>query len=216
MIPAHVQKYPRTPHLPWSMSATSDDKIASPECLNFLRSGVELVVTEKMDGGNLTFYRDFFHARSLDSGTHPWDTMSRSVWSEVRFDIPQGWRVTGESLQARRSVAYDALPGPFMVFGVWNDKNELLSWDDMVEWADLLGLPVVPLLYRGSDFDAAVQAWAALRTDDISEGFVVRNAGSFSYDNFENNVAKYVRSNHVRTDSGWRHRDDFEVNSFSS
>lgn len=42
-------KYPRTPHLPWSPGATSDDKyISSFESFR----GKQIVVTEKMDGEN--------------------------------------------------------------------------------------------------------------------------------------------------------------------
>lgn len=208
-------KYPRTPHLPWSPGATDDDKVASDSCIDRLSSGIELVVTEKMDGGNLTFYRDNFHARSIDSKTHAWDTRARGLWSEVRYDIPEGWRISGESMYARRSVAYDSLPGVFMVFGVWDDRDVLLSWDDMTEWATLLNLPVVPLLYRGTDFDAAVKVWSEVKDVDTSEGFVVRDAGEFSRSNFGEHVAKWVRPNHVRTSEDWRNRDDFAVNTFA-
>ena len=34
------------------------------------------------------------------------------------------------------------------------------------------------------------------------EGYVVRSATSFTYDDFAVNVAKYVRANHVKPDSG--------------
>jgi hypothetical protein len=57
-------KYPRTFHLPWSLGATSDDKVV-PSVSHF--EGRQVVVTEKMDGENTTLYRDHIHARSLDS-----------------------------------------------------------------------------------------------------------------------------------------------------
>ena len=61
-------KYPRTAHLPWSPGATADDiyqgKLSSFE-------GKYVVVTEKMDGENTTLYRDYMHARSVDSRFHP-------------------------------------------------------------------------------------------------------------------------------------------------
>jgi hypothetical protein len=209
-----VFKYPRTPHLPQSEGMTDDDKMASPATLAYLQSGIELVVTEKMDGGNLTFYPNYFHGRSLDSGTHAWDQHAKSLWASVRHDIPQGWRVSGESMYARRSVSYDGLPGVFLVFGVWDDTNTLLSYDEMVEWAGLLGLPVVPLLYRGNDYSKAVKAWGELKDSQTSEGFVVRDAGRIPYDEFANRVGKFVRANHVRTSADWRHRDDCAVNTF--
>lgn len=208
-------KYPRTPHLPTSLGSTSDDKHATKEALAHLGSGIELVCTEKLDGGNLTMSRDHFHARSLDSGTQPWDVPAKALWAAVRHDIPEGWRVSGESMYARRSVAYDSLDGVFIVFGIWNQHNRLLSWVQMEEWCELLGLPHVPLLYRGTDFAAAQSAWGKLKDDTVSEGFVVRNAGEFAYEDFGFNVAKWVRANHVRTSADWRHRDDFVVNGFA-
>lgn len=212
--PNSLIKYPRTPHLPSSPGATSDDKWASKEALAYLASGVELITTEKMDGGGLTWSRDHFHGRSIDSGTHAWDTQARAQWAQKRYDIPEGWRVSGESMYARRSVAYDNLPGVFIVFGVWDESNTLLDWDSMVEWAELLDLPVVPLLYRGSDFSEAISIWALTHNTDTSEGFVVRDAGRIAYDDFGNKVAKYVRANHVQTADNWRHRDDFALNTF--
>ncbi len=209
-----LRKYPRTPHLPQSEGMTDDDKMASSETLAHLQSGVELVVTEKMDGGNITMYRDAFHGRSLDSGTHPWDTRARALWASVRHLIPEGWRVSGESMQARRSVSYDLLPGVYIVFGVWDETNTLLSWDDMVYAAESMGLPVVPLLYRGTDYKEAVTAWSKQRDAETSEGYVMRDAGSIPYDMFDKRIAKMVRANHVRTRADWRHRDDFAENTF--
>lgn len=210
----NLYKYPRTPHLPSSLGATSDDKYASKETIDFLKSGVELVVTEKLDGGNLTFYRDDFHGRSLTSGTHAWDTAAKALWSSVRLEIPVGWRISGESLYARRSVPYDNLPGVYMVFGIWNENNELISWDDTVEWCEMLDLPHAPVLYRGNNFDEAINIWSKTLNDSVSEGFVLRNSESFTYENFANNIAKWVRKDHVRTSADWRHRSDFAVNTF--
>ena len=206
-------KYPRTPHLPSSPGATSDDKHATAKALANLASGIELVVTEKMDGGNLTFSRGFFFSRSLDSGTHSWDTKAKALWANVRWSIPEGWRISGESLQARRSVGYDNLEDIYLLFGIWDETNTLLDWDSTLEWAQLLGLSVVPPLYRGNDFKEAQKAWSNTKDESISEGFVLRSAGPIGFKEFGNNVAKWVRPNHVTTDAGWRRRDDWEQNS---
>jgi hypothetical protein len=211
-----LYKYPRTPHLPQSEGMTDDDKMASKETLAYLRSGIDLVVSEKMDGGNLSFYRDAFHGRSLDSGTHAWDTRARALWAKIRFEIPEGWRISGESMYARRSVAYDNLPGVYLVFGIWDETNSLLPWDEMTEYANMIGLPVVPTLYRGTDYDEAVKVWGSTTNDEVSEGFVVRDAGKIAYNEFDKKIAKFVRKNHVRTSSSWRNRDDFALNTFVS
>lgn len=210
----NVQKYPRTPHLPFSQTATSDDRFITAEALASLSTMEDLVVTEKMDGGNVTLYSDFIHARSTSGSLGPWDGMVKRLWEQIRYDIPTGWRITGESMWAERSVAYSNLPGVFMIFGVWDENNVLRSWDETEEWAELIGLPTVPVLYRGGDFKAAVKAWGSQLNDNVSEGYVVRNAGEFHYDSFSENMAKWVRADHVRTSADWRHRDDFAINGF--
>lgn len=209
-------KYPSTPHLPGSGSMTKDDSSASRETLQLLKSGIELIVTEKMDGGNISLYHDDFHARSLDAKAQPWDFAAKAKWAEIRYSIPDGIRISGESVHARRSVAYDGLAGPILVFGVWRGR-ELLSWDETEAIAGELGLPLVPVLYRGSDFEEALTAWGESgRTADDSEGFVVRDAGSYSADDFALHMAKWVRENHVRTSADWRKRSDFERNGYMS
>lgn len=211
---SNLYSYPRTPHLPESPGATSDDKHASRETLRHLQSGIPLVVTCKLDGGNVSLYPDNFHGRSKDSGTQPWDTYAKRIWSEIRFDIPEGWRVSCESMYARRSVAYENLESPLYIIGIWNEKNTLISWADTVEWAQMLGLPTVPPIYEGADFKEATTVWGKNFNSETSEGFVVRDAGEIPYDEFSGHVAKYVRANHVQTSADWRHRDDFALNTF--
>jgi hypothetical protein len=209
-------KYPRTAHLPQSPGATSDDKFITSDGLAVLRASTEFLTTEKMDGGNVTMTRNHFFARSLDSGTHAWDTPAKALWASVRYQIPEGWRVSGESLYARRSVGYDSLPGFYMVFGVWDENDNLLDWEFTEEFAKELGLPTVPVLYRGDSFDDAVTVWSKTMNTDVSEGFVVRDAGTIAEKDFRSKVGKWVRSGHVTTSADWRHRDDFDLNVIAS
>jgi hypothetical protein len=206
-------KYPRTSHLPFSPGATNDDRIMSATAYQSFLSLPDYVVTEKMDGGNLTMMSDDFYARSLDSKSQPWDSPAKALWASVRHDIPEGWRVSGESLYARRSVAYASLESIFLVFGMWDDSGDLLDWDSTAEMAELLGLKTVPVLYRGSDAASAIDAWKASGKDtQTSEGFVMRSAGRIPAGEFGQLVAKWVRPNHVQTSADWRHRDDFALN----
>ena len=136
----------------------------------------ELVVTEKLDGGELTFTRDDVHGPG-GVPTSPWDRPATALWTMIAHHIPDGWRVCGESMWARRAIAYADLPGVFIVHGIWDETNTLLGWDDTVDWAERLELPVVPVLYRGVGLSAARAAWSRLREPAGSEGFVVRSAG---------------------------------------
>jgi len=209
-------KYPRTSHLPFSPGATNDDRIMSAADFERFLALPEFVVTEKMDGGNLTMMRDDFYARSVDSKSQPWDSPVKALWASLRHDIPEGWRVSGESLYARRSVAYDSLDAFFLVFGMWDESGALLDWETTAEMSELLGLKTVPVLYQGSSNIDALASWQnAGKNTDISEGFVIRSAGRIAASDFNKLVAKWVRPDHVQTPDDWRRRDDFALNGLS-
>lgn len=206
-------KYPRTPHLPWSPGMSNDDRVIRPYDLAELSTS-PTTITEKMDGGNVTLMRDCFYARSLDSGTPVWEKYAKNMWSRIAHDIPDGWRISAESVWAQRSVAYTDLPGPLLVFGVWDTKS-LLSWPDTMEWAALLGLPTVPVIGESVGAEQAYALWRSTRDETISEGFVVRDSRAIPVVEFPRRVAKWVREGHVQTDAAWRHRCTFPTNMFA-
>ena len=198
-------KYPRTFHLSWSPGATADDRVMNDPDEAFSMS--EVVVTEKMDGECSTLYRDYLHARGVDYAPHPSRDRLRALHASIAHDIPDGWRVCGENVYAVHSIAYNELPSHFLVFSVWNGRNECLSWDETVTWAQLLGLHAVPVLYRGPWNAALVRPLDDLKASQLGgdrEGYVVRLAGSFHYRAFRRSVAKYVRKDHVQTDDHWK------------
>jgi hypothetical protein len=193
-------KYPRTPHLPWSLGATNDDRMLN-NVNHFV--GREVVVSVKQDGENTTMYRDHIHARSLDSKHHVSRAWVKDLWSKVRADIPEGWRICGENLYAVHSIQYHELPSYFMVFSIWC-QDQCLNYDDTVEWTTLLGLCGVPVLYRGVWNEEAIKLlYTGTYGADEQEGYVVRVADGFRLDQFGQNMAKFVRPNHVQTDQHW-------------
>ncbi len=222
------KKYPRTPHLMWSPGATSDDKrLKTME--HFLN--VPIVVTEKMDGSNVTMTNRAIFARShVGPPTHPSFNLAKAIHAQIKSRIPDNISVFGEYVYAVHSIEYKSLPGYFLVFGVREDNLEKWwSWEKVCELADELGLPTVPVLHKSSVFvaDDGKEYWQGmyetekqLETEtklnylvenggkwdnDISEGFVIRLAGEFT--DFENSVAKYVRKNHVTTSEHWSHQE---------
>jgi hypothetical protein len=189
-------KYPRTYHLAWSDGVSSDDKVQSD--LSLLQK--EVVITEKMDGENSSIYRDYYHARSLDSVDHPSRHWLKGFWGSMRHLIPENFRICGENLYAKHSIEYNELPSYFMVFSIW-DGDICLSWDETVEWCQLLGLVTVPVLGRGFYTENDLRN---LKLDlSKQEGYVVRNAGSFHFDDFSKNCLKWVRKGHVQTSEHW-------------
>lgn len=193
-------KYPRTPHLPWSPGATNDD-IHHQNTLVFANKNV--VVTEKMDGENTSIYHDYVHARSIDSRFHPSRTWVKALQAEIGYRIPPGWRVCGENLYARHSIAYENLPGYFIGFSIWNEENSCLSWSDTKLWMAKLNLPTPKELYVGIWDESAIRNISP-DTGNM-EGYVVRMAEAFDYSLFSNSVAKWVRANHVNTEKHWMH-----------
>ena len=194
-------RYPRTYHLPWSPGATDDDRVL-PDVRHF--EGQEVVVTAKMDGEQTTMYTDYLHARSIDWSRHPSRSWVANLHGQMGWKIPPGWRVCGENLFARHSIHYQQLPAYFLVFSVWNERNVCLAWEETLEWAALLDLPTVPLLYAGRWDEARLRSmYQPTWQGDELEGYVVRLAGAFAYGQFRRAVAKYVRAGHDQTRAHW-------------
>jgi len=193
-------KYPRTRHAPWSRSKGEDDKEhATME--QFI--GREVVVTEKMDGENTTMYRDHYHARSLDSRHHPSRDAVKAIWGNIRYMIPEGFRLCGENMYAEHSIAYDDLESYFLGFSVWDDRNVKLAYDEglalMQEW----GVTPVRELYRGVYDEALIKRLWTPESASRVEGYVIQVVEEIPYEDFGTYVAKFVRPKHVQTDEHW-------------
>jgi hypothetical protein len=206
-------KYPRTYHLPWSPGATKDDRVLSEDETQAAFGGKEIVITEKMDGENTTMYSSCLHARSTDYEHHPSRSWVRALHARIAYDIPEGWRVCGENCFAKHSIKYENLEDYFLMFSIWNDKNICLDWDQTKEWAQLLGLKMVPAIFEGKMEDSKINL-SKFDFDKI-EGYVIRVRDSFHYSQFRKSVGKYVRKNHVQTHGHWM-RNAVEPNKVKS
>ena len=209
-------KYPRTFHVPWSGYMGEDDKISSSIDKLFQN---EIVVTEKLDGENTTMYNDHVHARSIDGNSHWTQSWVRNLQATIGHEIPKNWRICGENLYAKHSIGYKDLKSFFYIFSIWDEKNNCLSWNDTTEWAELLNIPTVPVLYKGvwNDVPEKIHShiWEKKIDESSHEGYVIRNANSFNYSLFRENTAKYVRENHVTTSTHWKW-DKIELNTLQT
>lgn len=193
-------KYPRTIHLPYSESVEEDDIVRSDDHFK----GMNVVVTIKKDGENTSLYSNYTHARSIDSVNHSSRDWVKKWWMERSYNLPENMRVCGENVFAKHSIAYKNLKHYFYGFSIW-ENDTCLSWKDTIEWFTLLEITPVIVIYEGVyNKEAILKAFAPFINEH--EGFVVRNAGSFEYKNFCNNVAKYVRKNHVQSNKHWMHQ----------
>lgn len=167
-------------------------------------AGKQVVATIKMDGENTSMYRDGIHARSLAYEPHLSRNWVKTLHAKIAHDIPEGWRVCGENLWAEHSIAYNHLEDYFQVFSVWNERNLCLSWDETKEWAELLGLKMVPTVYEGpGDRKLIENLHKPTYRGDPAEGYVVRLREAFPYSTYRTSVGKYVRANHVATHGHW-------------
>ena len=193
-------KYPRTYHLPWSNTSSDDKQLDSVD--HFV--GKHVVVTEKLDGENTSCYNDYFHARSIEEPLGEDRSHAKAIWSNMKHLIPDGWRACCENVAAKHSIHYTDLSSFLQVFSIWDHNNMCLSWSDTVGLCEEFGLVTVPVFYEGVwDEELVKKLWNQSVYETV-EGYVVRNAGSFHYNDFKWNVAKFVRPKHVQTTQFWR------------
>jgi hypothetical protein len=138
--------------------------------------------------------------------SHPSRTWIKAFHGSLKWHIPTNWRICGENVFAKHSIHYQNLSTYFYVFSIW-DGDKCLDWEETKHWCQVLGLETVPELFRGMYDESRIkEAWNFFNVwnkgDDI-EGYVVRNSSSFDRKDFQSNVAKYVRKNHVQTSEHW-------------
>lgn len=111
-------------------------------------------------------------------------------------------RIVGEYLFARHAIEYGGLPSYFLGFA-WMLGDVVQAWDDAVARFDELGIANVPVLHRGPFSDAMIGDIVSRLDFSRQEGFVVRDAAPFKEAQMPTHLAKYVRPNHVQTDTHW-------------
>jgi hypothetical protein len=166
--------------------------------------GKRAIGSKKMDGENTTLGKDYTHARSLDSRGGIDRDWVKQLHAQIAHDIPENWRICGENLWAKHAIHYTDLPSYFMGFSIWDDDNMCLSWDETLHYFALLGIEPVYVIYDDIWDEAKIRKLHEGLDPGKDEGFVIRLADKFAYDNFDKSVAKYVRKGHVDDESHWR------------
>jgi hypothetical protein len=195
-----TQKYGRTFHLPASPGTTSDDKIMGD--ISVLAHAADLVATEKMDGENTTIHAAGCHPRSPDARYHPSRDWMKAFAAAISPRLDADERIVGEYLFARHSIAYAALPSYFLGFA-WIKGDQVQGWDDTLARFAELGVHPVPVLYRGPALTGLVDRLAGDLDTTRQEGFVLRTAKGFATQDMPTHLGKYVRADHVQSDTHW-------------
>ncbi|PSL48064.1 RNA ligase [Chitinophaga niastensis] len=212
------QKYGRTYHYPFSPGNTSDDRIQH-EYWQELTKIPLLIHTEKLDGENNCLSKHGVFARSHAAPTtSAWTESIRRYWQSIKNDLGN-LEVFLENVYAVHSIEYKNLDHHFYVFGIRED-DRWLSWEETRFYAAILDLPMVPEIKcitppaTRQEFEqdtlALVNARGTFEPHDVHtgaptiiEGIVSRNAAAYAVNDFANNVFKYVRKGHVKTDQHW-------------
>jgi hypothetical protein len=212
------ERFPSIPHLPCSPEIHHDDSTQDSLHSDALL-GEELVVTEKLDGGNCCLMHGRVYARThKHEATHASFGPIKELYATIQYDAVNteygpDLALFGENMVGIHSIEYDRLHSYFYLFGAFSFRaDRWLSWDEVVRLAHQLRLSHAPIVFRGR-----IESMAALerllqqvaqKPSQVSshhppEGCVVRVSRAFSNTEFDRCVAKYVRKGHVQTDDSW-------------
>ena len=92
--------------------------------------GSEVVVTEKLDGGNCCLWRGGVYARThAHEATHPWFASIKALYPSFAASVDDDLMLFGENMSAVHSVEYDRLGAHFYLFGVRRVSTSVKSSD---------------------------------------------------------------------------------------
>ena len=248
---ASAGKYPRTPHLSFSPGRTPDDiglesyaALLSPAPQNestvtvsaaaasddSSSRQIELVITEKLDGGNCCFKDGMLFARTHKSpATHErYDPVKQLFKTQIApvlgSAVMDRLEFYGENMVAVHSIDYTPeqlspgqtqraqLPSPFFLLAVFDKVRQMFfSWTQLEQLSKRVDgpLPLPPVLFRGVlHTEEALKkvildgvAKGSLVSPGVpAEGFVVRTVAGFPPHLFDRHVAKFVRPGHNQID----------------
>ena len=201
-------RYPKTSYWPWSPSiGRGDDVHANPA--RFV--GEDVVVTEKLDGGNTLLHAGKVYARSVSAPSEAkWMAMVKKhhAW---KVNEPDVW-LYGEDVYGVHSIEYDPVPEheTFYAFALRNGDGAFAAFAEVEAYAKHREIPVVPVLFRGR-FRSVAEISAFMKQAHVEpsalggdrEGVVMRLARGFPAAEFQDNVCKSVRPGHVQSDEHW-------------
>jgi len=215
-------KYPHTPFFRNSPGGNVSEKRENGIMPWEALCNKDLIFTVKMDGSNAIFDFDGVAARNARVATHPSFDLLKATHAGMPH-LPENLEFFCEWLYAKHSIHYTgdiALNDYLQLFAVYDHRTqEWLGWQGVEDWADHLhvitvprlarfakegGYPGIPLRFTSAKLLEQTVAWCGkLAIESGHEGIVVRSMYSFPWNKFGENIAKYVRKDHVTTDTHW-------------
>ena len=170
-----------------------------------------MVVTEKLDGGNVLLHSRKVYARRVSAPSDDkWMAMVKKhhAWKVTEPDV----YLSGEDIYGVHSIAYEpvAEEETFYAFALRDCDGVFAAFAHVEAYAKRRIIPVVPVVFRGYFRSIAdISAFVTRAHGEPSllggerEGVVLRLARGFPASEFRENVCKSVRVGHVRTDEHW-------------
>lgn len=205
-----IRKYPKTAYWPHSPNLVESSRaLVHPNPHRFV--GTHIVVTEKLDGSNTLVHRGQVYGRNVtDVSDRKWMAMVKKhiAWKIQEPDVV----LCGEDIYAVHSIEYGPVVEDRTFYAFALRRGDCFApFSDLEAYADLKGIATVPVLYRGKfDTLAALRGFVASAHDEPSvlsgerEGVVIWTADGFPAGEFNRNVCKSVRANHVTTGDDWK------------
>jgi hypothetical protein len=191
--------------------------------------GVPIVLTEKMDGSNTSLEREGCFARThAGAPTHKSFDQLKALHATIKHLLPKHIQYFGEWCYAKHSIAYEELPGYFLMFGIrelqiagyniggkeGEDLSYWYDWQTVEDMATILGVHTVPVLFKGqvsSEKELQELVERLMKQPSVCggvrEGVVARVNGTFKEPEFSSCVMKCVRANHVQTTEHWKDQE---------
>jgi len=205
-------KYPRTPYLMITRTADPIDRIVDGKDL----LGKSLAFTIKYDGSNVTLCKNGCGARNGYHADHESFDLLKAIQGQLGYLLPENVQLFGEWLYAKHSIHYTgdlALDDYLKIFAglkIAGEHKNFMSCEQLDQMCKEFRLAQVKARYW-QVFHSLEDLYNAARmifdevVDEGHEGIVIRNVQEFPYEEFDKNVVKMVRENHVQTDEHWRH-----------
>jgi len=225
-------KYPHTPYLPFSPSADEKDVRESGYMDIRCLLNKPLHISIKMDGSNILLTRNNIAARNGYDATGKSFDMAKQTHSMFKHLIPEDEMWFGEWLYAKHSIHYIEnlkLTNYLQLFGIYNKKTHM--WAGITDIHDrvsevIIETDITPPLAVGVNIPEKAPSISDilngksvytnekdLKNELIKignsavkgghEGIIVRNMYPFHHSRWNENIAKFVRANHIQTNKHW-------------
>lgn len=173
---------------PGFLRKTDEERIQN--CADILerRKGESMFITEKLDGSSCTYYKRDGEFGVCSRNLELKDSEGNTLWQLAKEmslldKLPDGWAVQGEVVGNGIQGNPLKISGhKFYAFNAFNiNEQKFLSYYDLVNFLDDLGIPMVPVVFHQIPLDFTVESILELANGKSQlcetaprEGIVVR------------------------------------------